>query len=436
MNRILAPIRIPLLVVVLVVLVPPAAVGGLFIWAAIGDVPFVNVKFFPDDDDLIGAAPPPPAVQDFGQTPVPLLAPLSSPHSGKEQPPERRGKDLPAGFRVELWAEGLELPAAMAFAPDGTLYVAEQHTGEIRLVREGMVLDTPRIKIAETEDLQGAKPEVAGERGLVGLVLHPEFADNGLIFAYATLGSRPEGGVERNAVFRIRVAGDALTDVTKVQEWLEASPTNSHNGGAMTFGPDGSLYLSIGDGNIQPDADNPAQDSNDPRGKILRLILNTEGDVTDWEVYAVGFRNPFGLAFHPLTKELVAGDNGPIGNDELNIIRKDGNYGWPFILGKGGDPDFRDPAIVWDPSIVPTGMTFYQGGRLPFLTNDLLMCQFAPTWSLHWIRFSLAGQNIGQPLFDRELAHTCVTSVAVGPDGLIYMAAHGVGLIYRIAPEP
>ena len=343
---------------------------------------------------------------------------------------------MPAGFRVELWAEGLELPTSMSFSPDGTLYVAEQHTGEIRLVREGVVLDEPRIKIAEKEELQGLNPGMAGERGLVGLALHPDFAKNGLVFAYATLGSSPEGGVGSNAIFRIRLVDDTVLDVTKVLEFAEASPTNSHNGGAMAFGPDGALYLGIGDGNIQPDAESPAQDPSDPRGKILRITLDAAGDVTEWNVYATGFRNPFGLAFNPLSKQLVATDNGPIGKDELNIVRKGGNYGWPFVLGKAGDPDFIDPIIVWDPSIVPTGMTFYQGGRLPFLTNDLLMCQFAPNWSLHWIRFSLAGQNIGQPLFDKELAHTCVSSIAVGPDGLIYTAAHGVGLIYRIAPEP
>lgn len=440
MRFLFRSVTVPAFLIALFLLAPAALVGGLFLWAAVGDVPFINVQFFPEDGFSV-SAPSPTAedADDLGEPPVLLLNPLPSPHSAIEQPPELRGKDLPHGFTVQLWAEGLQRSTAMAFAPDGTLYVAEQWTGEIRLVRNGIVLEEPRIKIAQTEELQGTDPDRAGERGLVGMTLHPQFAENGLIFAYATLGNSPTGGVGSNTIFRVRMDGDTVVDIFKVLELLEASLGVSHNGGAMAFGPDGALYLGIGDGAASPDADNPAQNPDDPRGKILRITLDDEGNVTDWEVYAMGFRNVFGLAFHPLTTELLASDNGPVGNDELNIVRQGQNYGWPLVLGKAADPNFQDPAIVWNPSIVPTGMTFYQGGRLPFLANDLLMCQFNPNWTLHWIRITLRGQAG----FDKELAaNTCVTAVTIGPDGLVYMTDYNLGgasvggRIHRIAPIP
>ena len=422
---------VPILVIILAVIAPFGFAGGLYLWGQVGDVPWIAVDFFPDDE--FSPEPVSSPTTDT-EAPVERLDALPSPLAAQDRP-ELRGPDIPAGYTVVRWAEGLERPTQVDFAPDGTLFVAQQWAGEIRLVREGVVLDQPRIRIATEEELRGSNPPASGERGLVGLALHPDFARNGVLYAYANLGETPDSAVATNSLFRVVMDGDTVEEVTRALDFVPASRTNSHNGGGMAFGPDGSLYIGIGDGGEQPREGNPAQDPNDPRGKVLRVFLDEGGNPTDWEVYASGFRNPYGLTFNLLSNELLATENGPLNTDELNVVMPRGNHGWPLFLGKVGEPGYADPAITWTPVIVPTGLVFYQG-PMTFLANDLLMCSFGGDRVLHWIRFPLAGQFLGAPEFDRELARGCATDVVVGPDGLIYTVDLLEGVINRVGPAP
>ena len=324
--------------------------------------------------------------------------------------------DAQTGF--ELQVDGFNFAVNMAFAPDGTIFVADKDVGEIRIVRDGEILDQP----FETLPIQ----VTVNETGLLGVAVHPDFPDEPWVYAYFT------GADAVNHLVRIRAEGDRGTDVQPLLDLLPAT-AGWHNGGDLAFGPDGKLYVSVGDGHDG----SRSQDPNGIGGRILRL--NPDGSVPDDNplgpgnpTFALGIRNSFGLCFDPATGQLWETENGPTEDDEINLIEPGGNYGWPDHLGPGGEPAFVDPVLNFPESIVPTGCA---------VADDRLLFGEGYSGNLHRMRMP---RTSADPEPVDEVVATFeggVTDIAPAPDGSIWVVTPSAryrrsGSIDALSPAP
>lgn len=337
------------------------------------------------------------------------------------------------GVRVEVWAEGLDVPWSLVFLPDGRALVSER-PGAIKLIRDGEVSTYARVEGVAS----------VGEGGLMGLALHPDFPDSGFIYAMHTYR---EGGRLFNRVIRLRDEGGRGVMDGVIIDNIPGG--GFHDGGRIAFGPDGMLYVTTGEtfeGSL-------AQDLSSLGGKILRLT--PEGGVpgdNPFEgspVYSYGHRNPQGLAWQPGTGKLFASEHGPSGeagqfaNDEINIVTKGGNYGWPEVIGAPGKKKYIDPIVVWKETTPPSGMTFSGGGLLGHLRGDLFV---ATLRSECLIRIRL-GKEAGVEAIERWFPgrYGRLRDVVEGPDGALYFLTSnrdgrgtprpGDDKIYRMAPS-
>lgn len=272
-------------------------------------------------------------------------------------------------LRVETIAENLDIPWAIAFAPDERIFVTER-TGALRVIEDGSLQNSPVLKL----DVGGA------EGGLLGLALDPNFEQNHHLYLYYTYS---EFLSTYNRVSRFTESDNALSGELVLVDKIPGAAI--HDGGRIKFGPDGKLYITTGD------AANAslAQDLNSLAGKILRI--NPDGTIPDDNpfanspVYSYGHRNPQGLDWDPLTKILVATEHGPSGEmgfarDEINIIYPGKNYGWPEITGDEQDPRYVSPIfqtgnVAWAPS----GAAFYDGNKIPNLNGKFLVANLRGT---------------------------------------------------------
>ena len=276
-------------------------------------------------------------------------------------------------IRVVVVTEGLTYPWGLAFLPDGSLLVTER-LGALRRIRNG----------ALDPDLIAGVPEVFTESPLAGLMdvaVHPEFADNRLV--YLTYSKPIEDG-SRVALARGRFEGGALSEV---RDLFVSEGTTAGGAARLVFAPDGMLYMTVGGafGGIR----SHAQDAANHAGKILRLrddgtapednpFAGQEGLAP--EVFSLGHRNPMGVAIHPETGDLWASEHGVMGGDEVNVILRGRNYGWPDVsysreyfgvrvAERPWQEQFEQPEFVWVPSIAPSGLVFYTGDRFPSLAG-------------------------------------------------------------------
>lgn len=333
---------------------------------------------------------------------------------------------------LELVASNLNQLVAMTFDSTGRLFFTEK-TGNVRLLANGVLQQVPVISF-DVDD--------CAERGLLGITLDPAFDTNRYVYVFYTANSGSTcGGTENRVVRFTEVNGIGQNPVT-----IFTSPAlggGIHNGGNIRFGPDGKLYVSLGD-----DAD-PAksQDLSSQNGKIHRI--NSDGTIpTDnpfygqlgkvWSIYAYGLRNSFDFDFDPVTGVLFASENGPSCDDEVNRILPGYNYGWrPGYPCGDSDPTYNTipPLFSWTPPISPTGITFYRGG----LSKGLFMCAYNGG---QFHRLVLNG-NRTQITQDRIVplpnGVTCNEEVETGPDGALYFVAGGgyaPANIYRLMPAP
>ena len=310
--------------------------------------------------------------------------------------------------RVEVVASGLAIPWALAFAPDGRLFLTER-PGRVRVVVNGRLLPDP----VATFPVAAAPGR---ESGLMGLALDPDFRDNGFLYVMYTY--RNDGGPLANRISRLTVQGNTASGETVLLDGIPGGAI--HDGGRLKFGPAGKLFATTGDSGDS----SLAQDRNSLAGKILRL--NPDGSIPDDNpfpgslIYTLGHRNAEGLAFQPATGQLFETEHGNVGNDELNAIDAGRNYGWPIVEGDPGDPRFVDPLQVYHPSIAPSGATFYDAAVLSAWTGSLF---FATLGGEHLHRVVLGGSGGRQILSEERLfagQFGRLRDVAQGPDGFLY----------------
>ena len=310
-------------------------------------------------------------------------------------------------FRVETVLTGLEIPWSMNFAPDGRLFITER-PGRVRIVTLG-----GSSELALTLDGVYAQ----GEAGLLGLALDPEFAQNRFVYLYYS-ATVPGGAVNR--VVRYREVNSRLGERVVLLDNIPAAQI--HDGGRLRFGPDGLLYASAGDA---ADA-NLAQDVASLAGKILRL--NRDGTTPrdnrfSSPVYTYGHRNPQGFDWHPTSGDLWESEHGNNGNDEVNAIRLGLNFGWPRIEGAATLSAMEAPITFYNPSIAPSGASFYRGQRLPQFANNFFVATLRGT---HLLRVTVDTSTRRVTAQERLLEGTYgrLRDVVSGPDGYLYFCTN------------
>ena len=267
-------------------------------------------------------------------------------------------------IEVREWVKNLEIPWSLLFLPDGRALVTER-PGRIRLIKDARLQEEPYATIDVAH---------VGEGGLMGLALHPEFPKKPYIYVMHTYKI---DGELRNRVIRLKDEG--LRGVFD-RVIIEDIPGGKfHNGGRIAFGPDGMLFIATGE-TFHAEL---AQNLKSLGGKILRIT--PEGNIPEDNpfkgspIYSYGHRNPQGLAWHPFTGDLFESEHGPSGefgrfaHDEINVIKKGGNYGWPAVIGAARLKQYTDPLIVWEKTTPPSGITFYKGELLKHLRGDLFV---------------------------------------------------------------
>lgn len=288
------------------------------------------------------------AVATYLATPSQTTVPIPLPVPG--------GNVSNTGAGVRVLAENLEVPWAVDIAPDGRLFFTER-AGRIRIIdSDGKLLEEPAAYI---------NVEQRGESGLLGLVLHPDFEKNHILYIYHTYSN---GSNVLNKVMMLKEKDNKIVESSVVIDGIPAADRD--DGGRIRFGPDGKLYISTGDAR-QPDL---AQNARSLAGKILRL--NPDGSIPDDNpnpdspVYSYGHRNIQGLAWDPSTGDLYASEHGPEGYDEINLIRAGGNYGWPVETCEA--EQFEKPVVCFNPAVAPAGMAFVASDRLGYKGDIIL----------------------------------------------------------------
>lgn len=343
------------------------------------------------------------------------------------------------GFKVEIFQSELNLPTSIAFPPDGSerLFINELQTGNIRIVENGVMITKPFATVST--DVSGGFP-VSGENGLIGITFDRDYINNR--FVYITYAVR-DGDINIGKVARLTDNNNTGEDFTILLDGLPSAP--GHQIESLTFGPDGMLYVSIGDA-FQEDQ---VQDIQTFHGKILRM--NPDGSIPidnpfpGSYTFAYGFRNCYDLVFRD-NGDLLTTENGPERDDEFNVVEAGGNYGWPDVLGDQPAPGVIDPIHVWNQIVAPTGMMFYKGNQFPSqYKNKLFQVLFGFTFDpalssnakrIQTVTLTGEGQNT-TPTFEDFLIYNAQKTgnpidIAEGPDGRLYLSDIFQGIVFRI----
>jgi glucose/arabinose dehydrogenase len=334
----------------------------------------------------------------------------------------------PSGdLQLQSVLSGLNFPVGLAQAPDGRIFFNERLTGAIRIInQQGQLVNTPFCQISVA---------TSGEQGLLGLTLDPNFAQNRFVYVYYT-----EAGAARNRVVRYTDSSGQCTNPTPILDTLPVS--GNHNGGIVQFGPDGKLYVVIGD--VQNQAN--SQSLTSLAGKILRV--NPDGSAPNDNpffsntnanaklVYALGIRNSYGFTFHGHTEHLWQTENGPQDNDEINRIVAGGNYGWPTVRGIANNPSFLDPILAYTPTTAPTGIISIPENSTVYpaaYRNNLLFAEFN-TGRIRRVVLGGAGlSQLGSSSIAYNGGNGGLLSLMLGADGFVYVS--NTNGISKVVPQ-
>ncbi|MBA2432990.1 MAG: PQQ-dependent sugar dehydrogenase [Chthoniobacterales bacterium] len=341
-------------------------------------------------------------------------------------------------FRIETVAEGLRNPWGMEMLPDGRFLVTER-PGRLRIIgADGQLQKEPVANV----------PEVVarGQGGLLDVRLHPNYAQNGWIYLSY---SKPLRGGSLTSIIRGKLKGNALTEIQTVFDPPAEEATNSsvHFGNRIEFDGKGFMYFPIGDRGEQENA----QKLENVKGKVHRL--HDDGRVpadnpfvkqrgARPSIWSYGNRNIQGLRFKPGTGELYASEHGPRGGDELNLIRRGLNYGWPVITyginysgAKISDLTHKEgmeqPVKQWTPSPAFCGMDFYTGDKFPQWKGNLFISALA-LQKVHRLVINNGKVTQEETLLERTGRIRDIRSFR---DGLLYVIYDEPGKIVRLVPE-
>lgn len=337
-------------------------------------------------------------------------------------------------YTHEVVVSDLTNPWGMDFLPDGSILITEKD-GELIHFKNGTKTNITGL------------PEISsrGQGGLLDVKLHPDYENTGWI--YFTFAS-PEGEEKgaNTALMRAKLDGTTLSNVEVLYKAGPNTTKGQHFGSRIVFDDAGHVYFSAGE---RGDRDVNPQDITRDNGKVYRL--NYDGSIPQDNpfynepnakkaIWSYGHRNPQGMAVHPETGEIWEHEHGPMGGDEINVIKKGANYGWPVITyginysgtkitDETARPNMEQPVYYWLPSIAPSGMTFVTGDKYPELKGHLL------TGSLKFLYLE-ADYLDGEEVVKREKLIDGVgrvRNVRQAPDGYIYVGVEGLGIVKLIA---
>lgn len=353
------------------------------------------------------------------------------------------------GWKAVTVTAGLTHPWSLVWLPDGKTMLVTEREGRLRVIENEQLRQAPVRGVPEVLAI--------GQGGLLDLALHPKFQENRLVYMTFSTG---RSGANRTALARGRLSDDLsrLDGLEVLFQVSQTKPGGQHFGSRLLWLPDGTLLMSIGDGGNPPIEVNGrltrqnAQDLSSHLGKVLRLDENghppadnpfaQDGDPqTDPYIWTYGHRNIQGLARHPQTGDIWATEHGSRGGDELNLLEKGKNYGWPeatYSMEYFGPrisehttlPGMVDPRVVWTPCIAPSGLAFYTGEEFPHWKDDLLAGGLVLR-QIRRIDFQ-DGKIVGQTTlqFDHRIRW-----VQQGPDGRLYALTDETdGRLLRIVP--
>lgn len=357
-------------------------------------------------------------------------------HFSCAQDPENKAitaENVP--FTAELFIDNLLIPWGFAFLPDASVLITEK-SGELIHFKEGQ------------RSIIGNTPKVyeRGQGGFLDVVLHPNYKNNGWIYlTFASEEGDDKGG--NTALMRAKLKDGVLVENEVLYKAVPNTTKGQHFGSRITFDADGYVYFSVGD---RGDRDVNPQDITRDGGKIYRLkddgsipkdnpFVGKDGAKT--AIYSYGHRNPQGLVTHPDTGAIWDHEHGPRGGDEINIVKKGANFGWPVITyginysgteitDKKEMSGMEQPVHYWVPSIAPSGMAFVTTDNYKDWKGSLLVGSLA---FQYLERLVLDGNKVvsREKLMEGEGR---VRDVREGPDGLVYVAVEGKG-IYRLVPK-
>jgi len=330
----------------------------------------------------------------------------------------------PSGFTEFPVAASLNQPTAFAFAPDGRIFVCEQG-GALRVIKNSSLLQTPFLTVQVDSTV---------ERGLLGVAVDPQFASNGFVYIYYTMGTVTP---PRNRVSRFTANGDVAIpgSETVLLELDDLNDSPTHNGGALRFGPDGKLYIAVGENGVGANA----QLLTNLLGKMLRM--NKDGTIPSDNpnlgttgknrlIWAYGLRNPFTFNFDPRTGQMFINDVGQSLWEEVNLGAAGANYGWPDTEGATADPEFVSPYYAYPhtygffPGCAIAGGAFYNPQNPTFPAPYLGRYFFADLCG-GWI-VSINPQDGASPSLFLSDAESPV-AIEVSPDGDLYYLERGTG---------
>lgn len=341
-------------------------------------------------------------------------------------------------FRVVTVLEDLEHPWSLAFLPGGDMLVTER-PGRLLYVRKGEAKGTAVAGLPEIADY--------GQGGLLDVLVHPDFTQNRTIFFSYAAGDML-GGLNTEVAKGV-LNGPRLENVEVI---FRAEPkvrlARQHFGSRLLIGPDDKLYISLGERGQKEEAQNPANHL----GAMIRI--NQDGSIPEdnpfsghgvfeEEIFSYGHRNIQGMARRPGTNEIWIHEHGPKGGDEINILEKGANYGWPAvtfgvaysglpITDQRSAPGMKDPLLHWTPSIAPSGMMFYKGEKFPEWKGDLFVGALVLT---HLRRLELQGGEVTAQEILLEERGERIRDVREGPDGYIYILTDDpYGKLLRLEP--
>jgi glucose/arabinose dehydrogenase len=313
-----------------------------------------------------------------------------------------------AEMNIDVVVDGLNNPWEMVFAPNGDIYFSE---------RDGRVWKIENF--GEAKVIQTFPKSGSYEGGTLGLALHPNFEENKKIYIYQT---NLELEFFQNKVFSFTVDGDELIDVQTVIDDIPGAPW--HDGGRIAFGPDEKLYITTGD------AVNPgwSQDLSSLAGKILRI--NSDGTIPDDNpfdssaIFSYGHRNPQGIAWNE-DGLLVSSEHGPsgemgYGHDEINVIVKGKNYGWPKVVGDSSDDSYVNPIIhSGEKTWAPSGMVYYSSDKISSLEGKFLVGALR---GQHLMVLDVANDGSlisAEKMFEGDFGR--IRTAQISPDGILYL---------------